>query len=159
LELLTIKRLKHICEELGIEKRGNKNELVNIIMDNNIHTIDELIDKIDWLNFLEELTLKELQQICVMLSCAISGTKQKIIDRILNQNIYLIGEITCEINKNRNKKYLLKCNNCNHVFYTNAKSNRNLLCQKCDSFLDKFDNEFYKLYKSDPDFYDDIIEI
>lgn len=130
-----IKNMEEFMKKHGYAKNKNWNGIVN--KNDNINNSPLHI-------FLNKLPNKKLQQLCMIFDISPHGTKDKLVNKIIN-NGYTLTEIQNKINENKDKKYLIKCDgnetkscgkcqiigkdiilqcdDCNsaHIYYTNNK--------------------------------------
>lgn len=107
-------------------------------------------------SFLDNLNQNQLKQLCRLFGTSPNGTKDKLITKIINNDITL-EEIDTKINKGKDKRYMRMCggefdsdtsDGCliQHIYFTNTKHFTNeLKCYKCklDNYMDEYDNHFY----------------
>jgi hypothetical protein len=105
--------------------------------------------------YLNTLTLNKLRQLCRTLPSQIAtcGTKEKVIDKIINKG-YIYDDIIDHINKNKDKKFYIKCggdclkecNSCishenyhfcslSHIYYINNKISSDIDEKKSDRIV------------------------
>jgi hypothetical protein len=94
----------HITNHIPIKPKPTKkisNSSINDIFVNKINKNKLII-------FLDDLSLKQLQQLCLMLNLKHCGTKNKLKQRIITEK-YTFSAITKKIHDIRKKKYFVEC--------------------------------------------------